>query len=53
MRLGRVLYTCGILTLIGVGGVTSEAIIRVPFACSAVPLIKSIVKKFITSSKAQ
>ena len=52
MRLGRVLYTCRILTLKGVGGVTSEGMIRAPFACSSVPLTKYIVK-FITLSKAQ
>ena len=52
MRLDRVHYTCRILILIGVGGVTSEGMIRVPFACSSVPLIKYIVN-LITLSKAQ
>ena len=52
MRLDRVLYSCRILMLIGVGSVTSEGMIRVPFACFSVPLIKYIVK-FITLNKAQ
>ena len=48
MRLGRVLYTCRIFTLRGVGGVT----LRVPFSCSSAPLIKYIVKH-ITLNKTQ
>ena len=42
MRLDRVLHTCKVLILTGVGGVTIDGIIRVLFACSSVSLIKYV-----------
>ena len=42
MRLDRVLHTCKVLILIGVGCVTIEGIVRVLFACSFVSLIKYV-----------
>ena len=42
MRLDRVLHTCKVLILIGVGCVTIDGIIRELFACSSVSLIKYV-----------